>query len=703
MHPECKFKSNPFFRAEKRYFALTVNPDWEARRVGFSVVHSNSLTEKQAMADFGFNPATIGSSRGNATCPFCGSTVRSDHVKAEGHAGRINIQPMALVCTRPGERGKVYLAANDVPSDMWPVDDAIRTRIECFCSETGLTVPEELIFSGDSRAFFTHLYGLTSFGDLFTPRQMLTMLTFAKYIHSSYEAMLSKGTTPGQAKAVVTYLALALNRLSDQISTLVTWLPTLEAISHTFTRQALPMVWDFVEPNPVGNAGGSWSGAVSWVAAVVENIASSGNPSIVSRGTATNLPYSNEFFDAIVTDPPYYDNVPYADLSDYFYVWLKRSLGSLYPEHLSGMLTPKKSETVADPTRYRGDKQAARIAYEEAMLQAFREAWRVLKPAAPLVAIYAHKTTAGWTTAVNALRRAGFTISEAWPLSTERSVRLRAMASAALASSIFLVAQRREGEMVGDYVRDVRPQLAEIVRERVETLMAEGISGADLVIATVGAGLRAYTQYARVELASGQELDAAAYLDEVQQEVAEVILEKVMGVDQRGVGGVDFRTRYYILGRYQYGPAQVPFDEANVLARGVGVELDAPGGLTSGRNPLVEKKKDKVRLRDYRERGEDEDMGLPHNGAKAPLIDVLHRLLWLAEHAPLEVPQFLTLAQPDAAQLRLVAQALAGRALAAEPTPGAMRDTRSAEQGAIDRLLAAWKRVVEENLFVRGA
>ena len=706
-NPACRatvplYRQTWLCKKKGRYIGLKVTPDREAKRVRFSVVHSAASTENQAIAEFGFDPKT-GSSRGNATCPFCGSTVRSNYVKAEGQAGRIRTQPMGVVCTRKGKRGKVYLAADEVPANVWPDDDAIHARIERLCAEIGLTVPEEPLPPYGTLGFRVQPYGMTRWCDLFTPRQLLVLLTFIKHVHAAHQAMLAQGTEPERAKAMATYLALVVSHTADWDGGLARWIPQGEKIAPTFTRHALPMVWDIAEINPLTKVSGCYPEALERSCLVIEREANSGSPAHVTRGTATRLNNSSSMFNAVITDPPYYDNIPYSDLSDFFYVWLKRSVGHLYPEHFVGELTPKKREAVADPTRYDRDQDAARAAYEAMMLESFREARRVLKPGGPLIVVYAHKTTVGWSTLVDALRRAGFIITEAWPLNTERPGRLREQASAALASSIFLVARRREEDAVGDYVQDVRPQLTQIVRERVETLMAEGIGGADLVIAAVGAGLRAYTQFARVELASGEELDAAAYLDEVQREVAEVVLEKVMGVDRRGVGGVDARTRYYVLGRYQYGTAQVPFDEANVLARGVGVELDAPGGLTWGHNPLVEKRKDKVRLRDYRERGDDKDLGLPRNGARAPLVDVLQRLLWLAEHAPLEVPQFLVQAQPDAVRLRLVAQALAGRALAAEPSPGAMRDTRTPEQGAIDRLLAAWKRVVEENLFVRGS
>jgi putative DNA methylase len=409
---------------------------------------------------------------------------------------------------------------------------------------------------------------------------------------------------------------------------------------------------------------------------------------------AQRLSLPEESFDAIITDPPYYDNIPYSHLADYFYIWLKRAVGHLYPEHLSTELTPKKQEAVAEPARFGGDKHQARAQYEQMMHQAFEQAHRLLKPGAPLVCVYAHKTTAGWSALADSLRAAGFVITEAWPLDTELKTGYRGL-RASFASSIFMVARKREGDGVGNYGRDVRPLLYEIARERVATLRAAGVGGADLVIACVGAGLRAYTQFARVELPNGDELAASTFLDEVQRAVLEVILADVMGVPEAGVGTVDKISQYYVLARYQYGSVAVDFDEANVLARGVGVELDGPDSLTSGPHPLVKKTKTKVEWNDYRARGTHEDLGR-YNGREAPLIDVLQRLLWLNDQQPAKIPQFLMQARADVGRLKLVAEALGGRGLAAEPSPGAARDERTEEQKAIGRLLPAWKRVVEE-------
>lgn len=661
-----------------KYVALKVIPNLQTKRVEFEVVEAT--TEKA----LGFDPAA-GSARGTSTCRHCGTTVKSDAVKEQGKAGKIGQQLMAIVCTNPGSQGKTYLSGDEYQHYV-PDEAAIELRLEQVCQETGLTIPNEPIFSGDTRAFFTHLYGLDNFGKLFTHRQLLALMTFVKWVRLAHEKMMQAGYEEEFGKAIATYLGLMINRVADRASTLCTYdpNPTQSGVNHTFTRQALPMLWDFAEGCPIGKSSGSASNSLPWITNFIRQEASCGNPAICQRGSAMALPIESESLDAVITDPPYFDSVPYADLSDFFYVWLKRSIGHLYPEHLSGQLTPKKNEAIMEPSRHGGDKAKAAKAYEDMMHKAFCEASRVLKLGGVMVVVYTHKTTSGWVSLTDSLRRAGFTITEAWPLDTEMRTRLRARDSAALASSIFLVARKREKSDVGDYAMDVRPQLAEIVKERVKTLMEEGVTGADLVIACIGAGLRAYTQFDRVELPNGDELDAQTFLDEVQKEVLEAILTDVLLCDKRGVSAVDKPTQYYILGRYEYGEAIVEFDEANTLARGVGVELDGAGGLTDGKLALVKKTKNQVQLRDYSDRGSHEDLGIqktahthfnvkPQPLSAAPtLIDILHRLLWLAENKPQEIPNFLILAQPDANQLRLVAQALAGRALTSDASLGAI-------------------------------
>jgi putative DNA methylase len=310
---------------------------------------------------------------------------------------------------------------------------------------------------------------------------------------------------------------------------------------------------------------------------------------------------------------------------------------------------------------------------------------------------------------VDALRSAGFTVTEAWPLNTERKSRLRAMDSAALASSIFLVARKRDGAQTGSYEDEVRPELEHIVRERVDSLWKMGITGADLVIAAVGAGLRAFTRFSRVEYANGEEVPSEKFLAEVEGVVLETLLEKIFSgsVESErvralgGVGTVDGATRFYILWRYTYGAAEMDAGEAIVFTYGQNVELDGQKGLSTGRHALVEKKKGKYRLRDFTERGEDEKLGLPQDGgAPAPLIDALHRILWLVENQPRSLNKFLDEAWPDRERLRLVAQALAGTALAGKKEDGAEHTvaTTAAEQAALKKLVANWRALIDQRL-----
>jgi putative DNA methylase len=403
-------------------------------------------------------------------------------------------------------------------------------------------------------------------------------------------------------------------------------------------------------------------------------------------------------FDAVVTDPPYYDNVTYSNLSDFFYVWLKRILGSLHPEHFSAELAPKKKELITASYRHGDDRSAAHKFYEDGMIQTLLKSATLLKPSGSLVIVYAHKTTLGWATLTNSLRKSGFEVTEAWPLDTERPGGMK-VDKAMLASSIFLVARKRYGAALGSYEEGVRPQLELIVRERVDTLWEMGISGADLVIACIGAGLRAFTRYAKVEYTNGEEVPAERFLTEVETVVLEAILgrlSKEVGRNggRHGLASVDPATRFYTLWRYTYKAAELDAGEAIIFANGTHVELDGLQGLSCGTRPLIEKKKAKYRLLNFSERGDDAKLGLPlEDGQSAPLVDALHRLLWLMERHPSGIPEFLREARPNTEQMRLVAQALAGPALKG----GEMSEVATgSELAALTKLTANWRSVVED-------
>ncbi len=679
-----------------RYVALKMVAPRGKKQVRFEVVESD--TEK----GLGFDPAGF-SKAGNATCPFCGTVADSEYVMSEGCKGRTSYQCMSIVALRLGVQGKVYLAVGaDTVKPDW--EASIRSRLVALNQSTGIPPLREPIsslrpspnargLSGVTR------HGFTTFGDLFTDRQSLTLTAL---VDSLRQAIAEIGNTANQGNVVAAYLGLWISKTADYSNRFCMWLKETEAVAHMFARHAISMLWDFAEINPFGTAGMNLAAALDGMAAAVDELFGLPRSASPARGNAMQLPYDKCMFDAVITDPPYYDNVPYAEISDVFYVWLKRAIGSAFSEHFAGQLSPKKDEVTALASRHLGDADAACREYEERMFASLVEAGRVLKPACPIAIIYAHKTSVGWSTLVEALRQSGFVVTEAWPLNTERGARLLAQETAALASSIFLVGRKRGTQAgVGNYEQDVQPELAQIVRERVETLWEQGITGADLVIACVGAGLRAFTKYERVEYANGEEVPAERFLAEVEAIVRSTIRarrRRELGARAEVVlAALDCATDFYVDWRSIYRTAWVEAGEAIVFAYGTGAELDGPAGLSAGPRALLEKKGGKYRLRDYSERGHHEKLGLPSDrGEPAPVIDVLHRVLWLMENRPRTLGDFLHESRVNREQLRLVAQELAGPALKGSELPNI---SAGSELAALAKLTANWQSVVEDSVF----
>lgn len=365
----------------------------------------------------------------------------------------------------------------------------------------------------------------------------------------------------------------------------------------------------------------------------------------VLQGSATALPWPDESFDAVLTDPPYYDNVPYADLSDFFYVWLKRTIGDLHPDLFATPLTPKAQEIVADASKA-GSMEAARHRFEEMLTQSFREIYRVLKPEGLAVIVFAYPRTEAWEAVIGALLSAGLYLTASWPIHTEMSARLRAQESAALASSIYMVCRKRTTHAIGDYAT-VRPAIRARIRERLPHFWRAGIRGADFFMSAIGPAVEVFGRYARVERHSGEPVTVADLLNDVRQEVAEYALEQILGAG--GVGGLDPATRFYILWRWTFGRARVPFDEARKLGQAVGVEVRAlttPGGFV-------------------RQKGEEVMVLGPHErdqrlleGSPATLLDALHQAALLWERSQRSALADL-LARRGSEEFWLVAQAIA--------------------------------------------
>jgi len=289
----------------------------------------------------------------------------------------------------------------------------------------------------------------------------------------------------------------------------------------------------------------------------------------VIQASATKLPYPDNYFDAIFTDPPYYDNVYYSNLSDFFYVWLKRTLGDLYPDMFSTPLTPKSKEIVADPIRHQNKKEAQNF-FEKNLNKSFQEIYRVLKPNGIITIVYTHKSTSGWEVLINSLLDSGLVVTTSWPIHTEMKARLRARESAALASSIYFVARKIERKETGWY-NEVKEEIKKHIYEKLERLWQEGISGADYFISAIGSSVEIFGKYKKVMDYEGNIIRADKLLDFVREIVTDYAVRQILhnGI----VGELSPLTRFYLLWRWTYQEAKVHFDDARKFSQSVGIDL----------------------------------------------------------------------------------------------------------------------------------
>jgi putative DNA methylase len=699
--PSCRanvplYRQTWLRRKASGFLALKPEPDQRHKVVRFRVVEADSE------AALGFDPA-LGSEGSSTVCPFCQTTLEGEYVRSYGDSTGYGQQLMCVIALNPDGQGKLYFTDESLAGNEIERQAVAERRASILEKELGSSSLDQEIPPTGNAGLDTgnsYLYGIRTFRQMFTPRQRLTLFTMAREIHQAHDSMLRAGMSEDRAKAVTTYLGLWLSRLTDRFNTLARWHNARETIESLSSMKRFAMMWDFPEVNIFGGATGDAWNNLAYMTAAIRQEGAFRRPTCCQRGSATELPFEEGFFDAVITDPPYYNNESYSELSDVCYVWLRPTIGFLYPEHFAGPTTPKKKECVAAAYR-QGGKPAAKTFYEDCLFNSLQQARRVTKPDGILVMVYAHKTTMGWSTLIDAIRRAQYEVTEAWPLDTEAKERIAHRGDAALASSIFLVARKREGSMVGKY-EGVRPELEGIVHERVTALWQMGISGPDLLIASVGAGLRAFTRYANVEYANGDQVPAEQFLTEVESVVLDAVLKKlsaaVGGSDGRySLAGVDSPSRFYILWRYTYRSEELDAGEAIIFANGTHVELDGLHGLSSGSQPLIakktSKKKTSYRLLDYGERGDDSKLGVQsEDGEPAPVIDALHRLLWLMDRHPSGIAEFLGKARPNIEQLRLVAQALAGPALKGSELGEV---ASGSELAALTKLTANWRTVME--------
>jgi adenine-specific DNA methylase len=380
------------------------------------------------------------------------------------------------------------------------------------------------------------------------------------------------------------------------------------------------MTWDFAETNPINGGSGNISGAVGWVVKAIDGATQASTRSaVVSRGMAQQLPIKG--VEAVITDPPYYDSVPYSHLADYFYVWLRRILGDRVPSLFSTPLCPKGAEIVQDRPHRLSNSKKTKEFFEAEMTKALLAANGSLRSDGILVLVYAHKTTAAWETLVQALLQASLAVVASWPLHTEMTGGMVKVGKAVLASSIFLVCRKRTEDAGDGLWDDVRQELKVVAKERLDFFWDQGIRGADFFISAIGPALSVYGRYARVIRLSGEEVTVGEFLDEVRSLVTGYALAKILHTTN--TANIDPESRFYVVWKWSYGDAKVPADESFKLAQALGIDTeemwDKTGVLTkSGQN---------VQCLPVEKRMKVKDLGEPDaDGTPASLIDVLHRM-----------------------------------------------------------------------------
>ncbi len=511
------------------------------------------------------NPPEGTVNRRGATCIVCNSAVSFDQVRTEGKAGRMSQKLMAVVAE--SKSGRVYLS---------PSQEQVT-----IAEQAKPTWKPDTILPFNPRDLKTPNYGMQTFADLFTPRQLVALTTFSDLIGEVREKALIEGVSPEYTAALVTYLAFGVDKAADYWSSICSWHSGRDTIRNTFARQAIPMVWDFAEANPMSDSTGNFSGTIEWVTQVI------GNSTFVNNGEAKQLDATNAIRGIrrpiISTDPPYYDNIGYADLSDFFYVWLRRSLGKIYPDLFSTLLVPKTQELVATPYRFGGSKEKAQHFFEEGLGQAFSRMRDAANPAYPLTVYYAFKQTesdededdksgaaiissTGWETMLEGLIQAGFAITGTWPMRTELANRSVGLGANALASSIVLVCRQRPETAPLATRREFLNALKQELPTALRNLQQGNIAPVDLAQASIGPGMAVFSRYSKVVESDGRPMRVRTALQLINQSLDEVLAEQE--------GEYDADTRWAIAWFDQFGQNEGAYGTAETLSKAKNTSIE---------------------------------------------------------------------------------------------------------------------------------
>ena len=559
-------------------------------------------------------------------CLMSDVPVTYGYIRSEGQAARMGARLMAIVAA--GDRGRVYLTPT--------------AEHETIAGEARPDWKPASALPNNPRDFKTPNYGLTTFGDLFTDRQLVALTTFSDLVGEAMDRVQGDAAAAGlpddgrplrdggtgataYAEAVAVYLGMAVSRGADAWSTIVSWRNAVEATRGTFARQALPMVWDYAEANPFSESCGNWLGAcLSWICEAMARLPPRKSEARVIQEDARSRSLS---FAAIVsTDPPYYDNIGYADLSDFFYVWLRRSLRPVLTDLFATMAVPKAHELVATPYRH-GTKEQAKEFFMNGMTQAMKRLAEHAHPGLPATIYYAFKQSetrdkrgifsTGWATFLDAVIHAGFGISGTWPMRTERSGRMIGVGANALASSVVLVCRRRPADAPIATRRDFIASLKMELPAALSHLQRGNIAPVDLAQAAIGPGMAVYTRYAKVLDATGNRVSVGDALALINETLDEILAEQE--------GDFDADSRWALAWFEQYGFDSGDYGIAETLSTAKNTSV--AGMVEAG---ILHSRGGKVRLLRPKELPADWD---PARDDRLTTWEIVHHLIRVLEQS----------------------------------------------------------------------
>lgn len=547
----------------------------------------------------------------SVTCPGCTASMAAKDVRDYAKKTGFGRMLYAVLDIKDGIR--TYRAPTEAEIE---AADNLATALLDDLEETpdGTSpLPDETIAKSQYRRYGSLVYGIDTFRGLFNDRQLYVLGSLCEAVRAAHDQMLADRMDPVRATAVATYLGFLVDKIADYDSTFTTWRTTAEASRSTFARQAIAIAWDYIEIDPLfGDRNSVWNAHVRWVELAIRHCSIAGdNPARVQRGDAQSLPFPDGSFDAVIVDPPYYDAIQYGDLSDFFYVWLKRSVGHLHPGVLGTPLTPKYQEIIESRADPKSPEYISHDEFERRLQRALGELARVVKRDGMVTIVFAHTDVEAWERLLRALRSASLVVTTSWPMRSERAARSTALISAVLGSSVVLVCRPRAGEGEGfydDVVRDLEQRIA----ERLDAFEEMGLVGADYFISAIGPAFEVFARYSRIVKLSGEEVDVSDLMVLARQAVARHAMRRLLGSES--LAALDPESLFYLTWRWAYLTASIPADEAYKLERAFDVDL----GHLCGPRGFARQSGSSFTLL-----GPQDRKGIKLS-ASPPLIDVLH-------------------------------------------------------------------------------